>query len=324
MCTCITYRSKDSYFGRNLDLEYRFGEKVVITPRKFCLTFKKLSKMKVHYAFIGMASVHADYPLYAEAVNEKGLGIAGLNFPGNAVYLPEKDGKVNVAPYELIPWILGQCETTDQVRKLLENVNILNVQFVKGMPLAPLHWMIADRKTAIVLEAVSDGIYIYDNPYGVLTNNPQFSYYQVHLGNYRNLSGTITENMFARDIDLPIYGQGLGAVGLPGDFSPVSRFVKAVFLRSNSVSEEDEMSSISQFFHILDGVAMVRGSVITEAGREDITTYSCCVNMDKGIYYYKTYDNNQIQAVRMREEDIDKDELKIFALREEQNVNWNN
>lgn len=324
MCTCITFKSKDVYFGRNLDLEYRFGEKVVITPRQFHLTFKKLPEMKVHYAMIGMASVQADYPLYAEAVNEKGLGMAGLNFPGNAVYMPEKDGKVNVAPYELIPWLLGQCETTEQARKLLEDVNLLDLPFAEGMPLAPLHWMIADKETSIVLESVAEGIRIYDNPYGVLTNNPPFPYYQVHLGNYRNLSGSITENMFARDVNLPVYGQGLGAVGLPGDFSPVSRFVKAVFLRANSVSEEDELSSVSQFFHILDGVAMVRGSVITEEGCEDITTYSCCVNMEKGIYYYKTYENSQIQAVRLWAEDIETDELKIFALLEEQSVNWNN
>lgn len=325
MCTCITYKTGDVYFGRNLDLEYRFGEKVVITPGKFRLTFQMMPDLKEHYAMIGMASVQGGYPLYAEAVNEKGLGMAGLNFPGNAVYRRAEKGKVNAAPYELIPWILGGCETTDQARALLEKVNIVDLPFSKELPSAPLHWMIADMERAIVLESVSDGIHIYDNPYGVLTNNPPFPYYQYQLGYYRSLSGKGKENLFfAGRLDEPAYGQGLGAVGLPGDFSPASRFVKAAFLKWNSVSGEDEMSSVSQFFHILDGVAMVRGAVVTEEERYDITTYSCCVNVNRGIYYYKTYENSRIQAVRLTEKNHDEKSLSVFELQEEQNVNWKN
>lgn len=324
MCTCITCKNGDFYFGRNLDLEYGFGEKVVITPRNYRFEFKKLPEIKKHYAMIGMASVQDGYPLYAEAVNEKGLGMAGLNFPGNAVYQEEEKGKDNVTPFELIPWLLAQCASVSEVRRLLENINLLNVPFAPGLPLAPLHWMIADSDSCIVLESTRDGIHIYENPYGVLTNNPPFPYYQAHLSNYMNLTGKYPENRFAGGVELSVYGQGLGAVGLPGDFSPASRFVRAAFLKWNSRSPEDEASNVSQFFHILDGAAMVRGSVITAEGREDITTYSCCVNAGKGIYYYKTYDNNQIQAVRMNEENMEKESLTVFELLKEQQINWQN
>ena len=324
MCTCITYENGDFYFGRNLDLEYNFGEKVVITPRNYRFAFKKQTEMREHYAMIGMASVQQEYPLYAEAVNEKGLGMAGLNFPGNAVYYNEAEGKDNVAPYELIPWLLAQCASVREAQRVLEHISILNVPFAPGLPLAPLHWMIADREAAIVLESTRDGVRIYENPYGVLTNNPPFPYYQAHMGNYVNLSPGYPENQFAGGVNLPVYGQGLGAVGLPGDFSPASRFVRAAFLKWNSRSSGDEASNVSQFFHILDGVAMVRGSVITAEGKEDITTYSCCVNAGKGIYYYKTYDNNQIQAVCMNEENMEKESLTVFELLKEQQINWQN
>lgn len=321
MCTCITYKNGDFYFGRNLDLEYTFGEKVVITPRKYKFSFKMLPDMPSHYAMIGMAAVHEDYPLYAEAVNEKGLGIAGLNFPGNAVYKDRMEEKKNVAPYELFPWILGQCSTVDEARELLEDVNLLNVPFVETLPLAPLHWMIADEKSCIVLEAVEDGVHIYENKYGVLTNNPPFPYYQMHLSNYRNLTAKVPNNQFAEELELPIYGQGMGGIGLPGDFSPVSRFIKAAFLKWNSYANTDELSNVTQFFHILDGVAMVRGAVLTEEEKCDMTTYSCCVNVKKGIYYYKTYENNQIQQIELGKEDLENSNLKIFQLPRQQNIN---
>lgn len=324
MCTCITYKNGDFYFGRNLDLEYTFGEQVVITPRNYELKFRKLPSIFHHYAMIGMATVAQDYPLYAEAVNEKGLGIAGLNFPGNACYQKEDTNKKNVTPFELIPWILGQCASVKEARERLEELNLLDEAFAEKMPLSPLHWMIADKEECIIMECIKDGIHIYENPYGVLTNNPPFPYYQMHLNNYLNLSSENPKNGFAPEIPLNTYGQGMGAIGLPGDYSPASRFVKAAYLKWNSRSSEEENANVSQFFHILDGVSMVRGSVITPEGREDITTYSCCINADQGIFYYKTYDNNQIQAVRMQKENLDSEDLKIFDLELKQQILWKN
>lgn len=324
MCTCITYKNGDFYFGRNLDLEYTFGEQVVITPRNYELKFRKLPSIFHHYAMIGMATVAQNYPLYAEAVNEKGLGIAGLNFPGNACYQKEDTNKKNVTPFELIPWILGQCASVKEARERLEELNLLDEAFAEKMPLSPLHWMIADKEECIIMECIQDGIHIYENPYGVLTNNPPFPYYQMHLNNYLNLSSENPKNGFAPEIPLNTYGQGMGAIGLPGDYSPASRFVKAAYLKWNSRSSEEENANVSQFFHILDGVSMVRGSVITPEGREDITTYSCCINADQGIFYYKTYDNNRIQAVRMQKENLDSEDLKIFDLELKQQILWRN
>ena len=305
MCTCITYTNNDFYFGRNLDLDCSFGETVTITPRSFPLIFRKAERQDHHYAMIGMASANDSFPLYAEAVNEKGLAMAGLNFPGNAFY-QQPDGKgLEIASFEVIAWLLGKCASVTEAEEYLNEMKIVDLAFSDQMPPAPLHWMLADWERCLVLEAVRDGLKIYENPFGVLTNNPPFEYHRMNMNNYMNLTAESPQNRFADRLDLKPYAQGMGALGLPGDASSASRFVRAVFLKWNSVAPEEEKANISQFFHILDSVAMVRGSVVTEQGTYDITTYSCCANTRTGVYYYKTYDDSRVRAVDMHETDLD-------------------
>ncbi|HIR00371.1 MAG TPA: choloylglycine hydrolase family protein [Candidatus Scybalocola faecavium] len=312
MCTCIAYENGDFYFGRNLDLDCSFGEKVVVTPRNFSLTFKKAGELNTHFAMIGMASAVPSFPLYAEAVNEKGLCMAGLNFPGNACYLPVAEEGVEIASFEIIPWILSQCESVAQAETYLKDMRIVDLAFSEQMSPAPLHWMLADKEQCLVLEAVKDGLKVYENPFGVLTNNPPFDYHRMNMNNYLNLSAQSPENRFSQKLNLRPYAQGMGAMGLPGDASSASRFIRAAFLKWNSVAPKDEDSNVSQFFHILDGVAMVRGSVITEAGTYDVTTYSCCVNVGTGDYYYKTYDDSRIRKVGLYETDLEGTALMIL------------
>lgn len=324
MCTCIDLKTKDYYFGRNLDLDERFGEKVVITPRNYKFDWKNGSTIFTKYAMIGMASVVQDYPLYAEAANERGLAMAGLYFPQNAYFFEPKDSNLNLAPYELIPYFLGQYATVAEIKNNIKSLNITNIPFVQGLPIADLHWMISDGENCIVLEQMKDGLKIYDNPVGVLTNNPPFDYHLMNLNNYMNLTPNNKEKGFSNKIDLQAYGQGMGAIGLPGDASPASRFIRAAFYKLNSICKEDEESSVTQFFHILDSVAMVQGATITKEGKYDITTYSCCINLSKRIYYYKTYTNNQITAIKISEKEKLRTELSIYELIENQQIKYVN
>ena len=120
------------------------------------------------------------------------------------------------------------------------------------------------------------------------------------------------------------YSRGMGAMGLPGDFSSASRFVRAAFVRENAVSETDEMSSISQFFHILGSVEQVRGCVLLEDGKQELTAYTSCINLSRGIYYYTTYDNRSVSAVDLFKCDLEGRELLRFALQKEQKIEWQN
>ena len=306
MCTSLTFQTSDFYFGRNLDLEYNFGEKIVITPRQYPFVFKFAGTLSEHYAMIGTAQITDGCPLYAEAVNEKGLCLAALNFPGNAVYAetPES-GKTNLAPFELFGFLLGTCATVKEGEEKLKAVCITHTAFKDGYPVAPLHWHIADKDQSLALECTKDGMHLYENPVGVLTNNPPFPFQLTNLQNYMHLTSNPPENRFAPALKLTPYGQGMGALGLPGDASPASRFVRAAFCKWNSELLSGEEASVTQFFHILDNVAMVAGSVRTPENKLDRTTYSCCINASRGIYYYKTYNNNQISAVSMHKTDLD-------------------
>lgn len=324
MCTAMTYKTRDHYFGRNLDLEYTYNETVTVTPRNFPLEFRRCGRLSHHYALIGMAVVADGYPLYYDATNEKGLSMAGLNFPGNADYRPEMVGKDNISPFEFIPWILGQCKNLSETGALLEKINLAKIDFSDELPLSPLHWMISDRESSIVVESVKDGLKIYDNPVQVLTNNPTFDMQLFNLNNCMHLSTEQPVNRFSTELNLSAYSRGMGALGLPGDLSSMSRFVRAAFVRMNARSGDSESESVSQFFHMLDFVAHPRGVVHMGGGKYEITQYSSCCNTDRGIYYYTTYENRRIAGVDMHRENLDGSALVCYPLGREQQIHMRN
>ena len=323
MCTALTYKSTDHYFGRNLDYEFSYNESVTITPRNFPLFFRKTKSIPSHYAFIGTATIDHSYPLYYDATNEHGLSMAGLNLPDNAVYYPYTDSMNNITPFELIPWILSQCKNVNEAEKLLDKLNLVDMPYSSAYPLTPLHWFLADENRSITLEPLKDGLKIYENQIGVLTNNPPFDYHITNLSNYINLTAEEASNRFAPDYPIVPYSRGMGAIGLPGDLSSASRFIKAAFTKLNSVSDSSESASISQFFHILSSVSQQMGCVKVGNSYEK-TIYSSCCNTDKGIYYYTTYENSQITGVCMHHTDLNGSELISFPLTKGQHINMAN
>lgn len=323
MCTAVTYHTKDHYFGRTLDLEHMFRETVTVTPRHFPFDFRCMGRRKSHHALIGMATVVEGYPLYYEAANEHGLAMAGLNFPGNAHYFPVTEGKENIASFELIPWILCNCRDLEEAKAALSRMNLCDIAFSDSLPPSPLHWMIADKTGALTVECTQEGMKLFDNPLGVLTNNPPFDYQMTHLADFMHLSPHSPKNSFG-EVSLAPYSRGMGGMGLPGDLSSASRFVRAAFVKLNSRSGESEMESISQFFHILGAVEQQRGCVQLENEEMEITAYSSCINMERGIYYYTTYENHCISAVNMHACDLERDQLFTWPLIKDQSIYWQN
>ena len=308
MCTAISYWNMGHYFGRTLDHERAFGEEVVFTPRQFPLPFRQLPTLKKHHALLGMAHMEGGYPLYYDAMNEKGLCMAGLNFVGFAAY--NGLGRDRVAPFEFIPWVLGQCETVSQVRVLLTHTALTETDYSEALPVTRLHWLIADRQEAITVESMADGLHIHDNPSGILTNNPPFPEQLRHLGRFAHLTALPQQNYFP--IDVTPISRGLGAVGLPGDLSSQSRFVRAAFTKLHSLCSEEE--GISQFFHILGTVEQVKGCCRLENGCLEHTIYTSCCDACRGIYYYTTYGNRRITGIDMNRENPDGSALIRYPL----------
>ena len=314
MCTAATYLTDHFFFGRNLDYERGFGERVTVTPRSFPLPMRHLNEVTQHYAMIGMASVQAGYPLYYDAVNEKGLCIAGLNFVSSAVYRPCPAEGRGVAQFELIPWLLGSCAGVDEACRLLEGVCITDDAFLPGLPPAKLHWLLADRRRCVVIEQTADGLHIYDDPAGVLTNEPPFPLQMFQLNNYAQLSARPPENRFSPALPLRAYSRGMGAMGLPGDLSSQSRFIRTAFTRLNSASGTGVAEGASQLFHILGAAAQQRGCCVLEDGACELTLYTSCCDADTGVYYYTTYDSGHVSAVDMHREELDGAALISYPL----------
>lgn len=328
MCTASTYKTKDFYMGRTFDYEFSYGEEIVVTPRKYVFDFRHTDKLTTHYAMIGMAFVADGYPLYYDAVNEKGLGMAGLNFVGNAVYedaaVNVKTNEVQVAQFEFIPWILDQCASVAEAKRKIANMRLTKTPFSDQLPAAQLHWMIADQEECIVVESMQDELHVYDNPVGVLTNNPPFPMQLFALNNYAGASRKQPANLFAENLQLDAYSRGMGALGIPGDLSSQSRFVKVAFTKLSSISGESENESVSQFFHILGSVEQQRGCCEVADGKYEFTIYTSCCNATKGIYYYTTYNNHQITAVDMHRENLDSNQLIRYPIINEGEIRWQN
>lgn len=279
MCTAATYKTEDFYFGRTLDYECSYGEEIVIMPRNFRLQFLNMGVCESHYAVIGTAHIAKGYPLFYDAVNEKGLCMAGLNFVGNARYFKDIPDKDNVAQYEFIPYILAKCADVNDAKELISRINITDTPFDEQM---------------------------------------------FRLNDYMHLSRKQPQNNFSDKLELKTYSRGMGAIGLPGDLSSQSRFVRVAFVKANSVSGKGETESVSQFFHILGSVDQQRGCCEVKDGEYEITIYTSCCNADKGIYYYTTYDNHRISAVDMRKENLDGNELISYPMITEEKINYQN
>lgn len=314
MCTAASFKNKNTYFGRTLDYEFSYGEKVTITPRNYPFEFRHLGLNNNHYAIIGMAHIHNDYPMYYDAMNEYGLGMAGLNFVGNAKYNEVIEGKENVAQFEFISFILSTCKNVLEAKNKIKEINLVKTPYNEYYPAAKLHWILRDINDCIVVEAMEDGIHIYDNKTGSLTNNPPFNYQLENLKNYVSLNNDEPNKSFS--FNEAFYSRGMGSVGLPGDLTSQGRFVRVVYTAHFSVASPDENSSVNQFFHILESVWQTRG-LCKINDKYEITIYASCMNLNEGIYYYKTYDNPQISAVYLKNENLNSSKIISYDLAKE-------
>ncbi len=290
MCTALTFKSNDFYFGRTLDHNCSYGEKFCTSPKGFNFAFRRSENLPSRYGIIGIAHECAGYPLYYDAVNEAGLCMAGLNFPGNAYFEEPSLHEFGVAPFEFIPWVLAQNASVSEAVEKIKNTVLLKIPFNEALPTAPLHWMLADKASCVVIEQTKNGLSVYDNPVGVMTNNPPFEYHLQNLNNYLNLSPNEPENRFSASLELNTTCLGTGAIGLPGDYSSPSRFVRCAFVKENAVLGENEKENVSQFFHILGSVEQVKGCCRLPNGGFEHTVYTVCYNASKGICYFKAYD----------------------------------
>ncbi|MDK0794731.1 choloylglycine hydrolase [Clostridium perfringens] len=326
MCTGLALETKDGLhlFGRNMDIEYSFNQSIIFIPRNFkCVNKSNKKELTTKYAVLGMGTILDDYPTFADGMNEKGLGCAGLNFPVYVSYSKEDiEGKTNIPVYNFLLWVLANFSSVEEVKEALKNANIVDIPISENIPNTTLHWMISDiTGKSIVVEQTKEKLNVFDNNIGVLTNSPTFDWHVANLNQYVSLRYNQVPEFKLGDQSLTALGQGTGLVGLPGDFTPASRFVRVAFLRDAMIKNDKDSIDLIEFFHILNNVAMVRGSTRTIEEKSDLTQYTSCMCLEKGIYYYNTYENNQINAIDINKENLDGNEIKTYKYNKTLSIN---
>ena len=327
MCTALTLKTEDGYtlFGRNMDLEYSFNQAIHLIPRNYAYK-NHVTHTDCHtkYAILGMGVILSEekHPTLADGINEKGLACAGLNFPDYIRYESTVvEGKNNIGPYDIIFWILSNFSSIEELREPLNNLNIVGTPFDDKIPLPTLHWIVKDTTGAcIVIEATKEKLCVYENHIGVLTNSPTFDWHINHLNQYVGLSSYQAENTSWGDQPLTPSGHGLGAFGLPGDSSSISRFVRIAFLKSVLPPIPTLERGISEYFNLLGNVSMTDGIIIKPHNQHEITIYTACMCLEKGIYYYKSYTNHRITAIDMHKENLDAPSIKTFNFIDKEDI----
>jgi penicillin V amidase len=316
MCTSFTYSSQDGghFLARTMDFTVNLGAKPVFIPRHyhFDLEFDQ-NGYETKYSFIG-ASRFVEKYILSDGFNEQGFGIAVLYFDPKAKYSESTEAsKMNFEASELVAWALGNISSVDDFAKKLSSINLVNSQNKFLQINVPLHWIITDKtgKTA-VLEITSSGYHLYDNEVGVMTNSPDFNWHLDNLAHYNHLQPTEAKSKTYGKYVAKLDGPGFGAVGLPGDFTSASRFIRATFIKSYMEPAVNITDGIRNISYILNSVNIPKGIKINSNGLSDYTQYTAIMDLTNHKYYFKTYDSLSFQEFTLTEELLEQEEVSHF------------
>ena len=313
-CTGITLKSRDNatVVARTMDWSRTENNSMyVIVPRgrthQSLLpdgTMDGLEFVSL-YGYAGLAAAEPEFII--DGTNEAGLSAALFYFPEYGKYQPynEDNKDISLADFQVVSWILSRFSTIDQVKQAINNVRIINVDKSAGT----VHWRITEPNgRQVVLEIVNGVPNFYENEIGVLTNAPGFPWQMTNLNNYVNLHpGGAGPTKFG-PITLRSFGSGSGFLGLPGDFTPVSRFVRAAFLKTYSLEQDTALDTVNQAFHILNNFDVPLGVQFAVGGAPNnmpsATQWTVATDLKNMTIYYHTMYNRTIRSLDMKSIDF--------------------
>ncbi|WP_041137964.1 linear amide C-N hydrolase [Beduini massiliensis] len=305
MCTAIHVKTGfDSIFlGRTMDFSYPLDPHLYVVSKGYEWTNQlNTHTIKTNYTFMGIGQDISPV-IFADGVNEMGFGIAVLYFPGYAVYDPidrQDHQTLSITALEVTKFLLSTCASVEQAAEILRTVRIVGLEDPVTQSVAPLHWIMADKLgKCSVIEKTKQGLQIMDNPIGVLANSPDFLWHMTNLRNYMNVTPTQMEAIKWNSFSLTPFGQGAGTFGLPGDYTPPSRFVRAAFQKSHVNYSNNPKEAVIACFHVMETVSIPKGVVMTKRQTSDYTQYTAFMDLTTSQYFFKTYDNSEIVSVQM-------------------------
>jgi choloylglycine hydrolase len=324
-CTGITIKPRDGsvIFARTLEFAVDIRSNVIVVPRGkdhvgSTPDGKPGLPWKSRYGSVGMNAF--DLPLLADGLNEKGLHVGVFYFPGYAGYqaIAAGDNGRTLAPQELAGFLLGTCANAEEAVEAARSVRVGEVVFKEFGFVPPFHFIVNDASgKSVVLEYVGGELKVHRNPLGVMSNSPTFDWHMTNLSNYVNLTVSNVPKLDGAGAELKAFGQGSGMLGLPGDFTPPSRFVRAVAFSKSALPVETARAGVLQAFHILNQFDIPKGAARgVEHGKTvaDFTLWTTAADLKNLRYYFRTFDNSRIRVIDLRSVDLDARAVKTIPI----------
>jgi choloylglycine hydrolase len=310
-CTGIVLPADDGGYVRARTMEFArdLHSEVIVVPRGYARRGTTPDgspglSWQTRYASVGANAL--GLPVMVDGLNEAGLSVGLFYFPGSAGYMSYRrtDAQRTIAPWELGSWLLDNFADVDEVRARIADISVVPVALAALGTVPPLHYMVSDANgRSLVLEYVDGALRVYNNPLGVLTNSPGFDWQTTNLRNYLFLSPHNPRPGNVGAVEFKPFGEGAGALGLPGDFTPPSRFVRAAFFVQSAVRSASTADAVTQAFHLLNNFDIPMGSVRQQArnGRSgpayEYTLWTSAADMKARRYYFRTYADSRLRMI---------------------------
>ncbi len=330
-CTGITIKPKDGsiIFARTLEFGTDLKSNIIIVPRgkEFVGTApgdKPGLRWKTKYGIVGTNAF--DLPVTVDGLNEKGLYVGLFYFPGFAKYPEVKVDNFDktLAPWELGVFLLGTCSNVKEAVAAVKNVYVGNVVQKDMGFVPPVHFIVNDASgNSVVLEFVDGELKVHANPLGVMSNAPTFDWHMTNLSNYVTMTDQNVVKIDLAGKEIKGLGQGSGMLGLPGDFTPPSRFVRAVAFSKSALPVDKAHEGVLQAFHLLNQFDIPKGAARgVEHGKEvsDYTLWTSAADLKNLRYYFRTFDNSRIRMVDLKAVDLDAKEIKTVLMKGEEQI----
>lgn len=322
-CTGILLKAKDQKIvsGRTVEFGTNLEMSVMLIPRKVQCKTTVSNGMKYTSKYAAAGVYCFDSEILMDGMNEKGLVAGAFWFPGYAKYTPltSKNRDRALSSVDFINWVLTQFSSLDELEDALDSVIIVDTPVEGWGPSAPpMHFVVYDKSgRSIVIEPIDGKLVIYDNEIGTITNSPTFDWHLTNLRNYINLKPYNAETIQLRGVKLASFGQGSGMTGLPGDFTPPSRFVRAALFSSYVLPLSSSDGLVSQAFHVLNQFDIPKGSVREKSGDKvsvDYTMLTSVKDPNQMRYYYKSYDDQSIKFLDLKHFDLNGKTIKWMKI----------
>jgi penicillin V acylase-like amidase (Ntn superfamily) len=315
MCTSFSLTAHgQTFFARTMDFAFLLDGEPIVMPQGYQWSLQLGGQVTNHYGFVGMGKQLEEF-LFIDGVNEKGLAIAELYFSNEAIYCEYTGEKMNLAPHELVHWVLGNVADIPDLYQKISRINLVQIETALLGITVPLHFIVTDTTgRCVVIETNRGIIEIKENPIGVMTNSPELEWHIKNIGNYLAARPANFPPSIINGVEVPPFGLGNGTSILPGGSTSPERFIRTVYNKQFVHVGKTVEETVNAMFHLLNNVTIPKGLMVEKDGGSEYTQYRVVYNVTKKICYFNPYETQEVFSLELKEEWLQSKQPRIFAV----------